>query len=104
VHGSFTYLYHARLKRDRKEKIVADEREVERDVSRAEPVPGSPDPERYYAELVAPAEGEGMVSVPALQEAMNNGARSSWRLVGLMNEPGGSGVILVWDQAGFISG
>jgi hypothetical protein len=90
--------------RDRKEEIVTDERDVEREVSRSEPVPGSPDPERYYAELVSPVAGESAVTVPALQEAMNHGARSSWRLVGIMNEPGGNGIILVWDQAGFISG
>jgi hypothetical protein len=83
---------------------MADGGNVEREVSRAEPVPGSPDPERYYAELVSPAAGESAVSIPVLQEAMNHGARSSWRLVGVVNEPGGGGIVLVWDQAGFISG
>lgn len=83
---------------------MTDEKDKEQEVSRAEPVPGSPEPERYYAELISPATGESAVSVPTLQETMNHGARSSWRLVGLMNEPGGEGIILIWDQAGFISG
>jgi hypothetical protein len=64
----------------------------------------TPDPERYYAELVEPASGTESVTVAALQEAMNAGTRQSWRLVGVVNEPGGRGIILVWDQQGFISG
>jgi len=40
----------------------------------------------------------------ALQEAINEGARKSWRLVGVVNEPTGQGVILVWDLEGFFSG
>jgi hypothetical protein len=60
-----------------------------------------PTPERYYAQLVSGGDG---VTVTRLQEAMNEGARQSWRLVGVVNEPGGQGIILVWDQQGFISG
>ena len=71
-------------------------------VSRSEPEP--PAPERYYAELVSPESGTEGLSVATLQEAMNEGARKSWRLVGVLNEPMGRGVILVWDQQGFISG
>jgi hypothetical protein len=70
--------------------------------SRSEPTE-PPEPERYYAELVSSSEG-GDLSVVELQEAMNEGARKSQRLVGVMNEPAGRGVILVWDQEGFISG
>ena len=62
-----------------------------------------PEPERYYAELVSPPSG-GELSVAELQEAMNKGARKSQRLVGVVNEPAGPGLILVWDQEGFISG
>ncbi len=68
--------------------------------SRSEP----PEPERYYAEHVSAASGTESFSVAALQEAMNEGARQSWRLVGVVNEPTGQGVVLVWDQQGFISG
>ncbi|BBL78520.1 hypothetical protein RxyAA322_03740 [Rubrobacter xylanophilus] len=61
----------------------------------------APAPERYYAQLLSGADG---VTVARLQEAMNEGARQSWRLVGVVNEPGGRGIILIWDQQGFISG
>ncbi len=77
---------------------MTDERDAA--VSRSEPEP--PEPERYYAERISPT-AEGL-SLAALQEAMNEGARKSWRLVGVMNEPADRGVILVWDQQGFISG
>ena len=77
---------------------MTDEREAA--VSRSEPEP--PEPERYYAERISPT-AEGL-SLAELQEAMNEGARKSWRLVGVMNEATGQGVILVWDQQGFISG
>ena len=71
-------------------------------VSRSEPEP--PAPERYYAERVSPSSGTESLSLAELQETMNEGARQSWRLVGVLNEPAGQGVILVWDQQGFISG
>ncbi len=78
----------------------------ERDAAayRSESEPGAPDPERYYAEHVVPAAGTESLSVTALQEAMNAGARKSWRLVGVVDDPAGRGIILVWDQSGFISG
>jgi hypothetical protein len=86
---------------ENRRKIMTDERNTA--VSRSEPEP--PAPERYYAERISPTppETEG-VSIATLQEAMNEGARKSWRLVGVLNEPMGRGVILVWDQGGFISG
>jgi hypothetical protein len=71
-------------------------------VSRSEPEP--PAPERYYAERVSPASGAEGLSLAELQEAMNKGTRNSWRLVGVVDDPAGPGVILVWDQQGFISG
>ena len=63
-----------------------------------------PEPERYYVEHVSSASGEEGSSVAALQEAMNAGTRQSWKLVSVVNEPAGRGVLLVWDQQGFISG
>jgi hypothetical protein len=80
---------------------MTDERDIA--VSRSESEP--PDPERYYVERISPAppETEGL-SMAAFQEAINEGARKSWRLVGVVNEPTGGGVILVWDLEGFISG
>jgi hypothetical protein len=71
-------------------------------VSRSEPEP--PEPERYYAERISSSSGTEGLSLAELQEAMNEGSRQSWRLVGVLNEPTGRGVILVWDQQGFISG
>jgi hypothetical protein len=63
-----------------------------------------PEPERYYVEQISSASGEEGSSVAALQEAMNAGTRQSWKLVSVVNEPAGRGVLLVWDQQGFISG
>ncbi|HVF00077.1 MAG TPA: hypothetical protein VNA27_01880 [Rubrobacteraceae bacterium] len=63
-----------------------------------------PEPERYYVEHVSPASGEEDLSMAAVQEAMNEGTRQSWKLVSVVNEPAGRGVLLVWDQQGFISG
>ena len=63
-----------------------------------------PEPERYYVEHVSPTSGEEGVSMAAFQEAMNAGTRQSWKLVSVVNEPAGRGVMLVWDQQGFISG
>jgi hypothetical protein len=81
---------------------MTDERDF--DVSRSEPAE-QPAPERYYAEHVLPTTtGTESFSLAALQEAMNEGARKSWRLVGVVNEPTGQGIVLVWDQSGFISG
>ncbi|MEW6637766.1 MAG: hypothetical protein AB1425_13250 [Actinomycetota bacterium] len=78
--------------------------ERDNEAFRSEEEPGAPAPERYYAERVVPASGTGSLSVAGLQEAINTGARQSWRLVGVVNDPSGEGIILVWDQQGFISG
>jgi hypothetical protein len=40
----------------------------------------------------------------ALQEAINEGARQSWKLIGVTKDPAGDGAILVWDTSGFFSG
>lgn len=81
---------------------MTEERDTE--AYRSESEPGAPGPERYYAEHIMPATETESLSVAALQEAMNVGARKSWRLVGVVDDPAGRGIILVWDQAGFISG
>jgi hypothetical protein len=85
---------------ENRRKIMTDERNTA--VSRSEPEP--PAPERYYAERVTPASATEGLSVATLQEAVNEGARQSWRLVGVVDDPMGQGVILMWDQHGFISG
>jgi hypothetical protein len=79
---------------------MTDERGAAAFQSESEP----PEPERYYAERVAPSSATEGLSIAVLQEAMNEGSRKSWRLVGMLNDPMGQGVILVWDQHGFISG
>ena len=67
--------------------------------------PGAaPEPDRYYAEHVAPASETEELSLAEIQEAINAGARQSWKLVGVASGPTGQGVILVWDQTGFFSG
>ncbi len=62
----------------------------------------APEPERYYVEYVELTEVGG--SVATLQEVINVGTRKSWKLIGVAQDPVGSGVIVVWDQSGFISG
>ena len=76
----------------------------ERDAAFSGSEPEPPAPDRYFAERVEPTSGVGELSLADLQEAMNEGSRKSWRLVGIVSEPAGRGVILVWDQEGFISG
>jgi hypothetical protein len=67
--------------------------------------PGAvPEPDRYYAEHIAPASETESLSAAELQEALNAGARQSWKLVGVASDPTSRGVILVWDQTGFFSG
>jgi hypothetical protein len=65
--------------------------------------PGRPAAERYYAEYVILAAVEGSAEV-ALQEAINEKAARSWKLVSMAKEPGGGGLFLVWDTSGFFSG
>ena len=65
--------------------------------------PGRPAAERYYAEYVGlPATGSSAET--ALQEAINEKVRRSWTLVSMAKEPGGNGLLLVWDTSGFFSG
>ena len=60
--------------------------------------------ERYQVELVQLAGGTDASSVATLQGAVNRGARQSWRLVGVAQDPTSQGVLVVWDTSGFISG
>jgi hypothetical protein len=66
--------------------------------------PDRPEAERYYAQHASLDVGEGVSAEAALQEAINGGARHSWKLVGVTQDPTGNGVILVWDTSGFFSG
>ena len=60
--------------------------------------------ERYQVEHVRLAAGSDAPSATTLQEAVNRGARQSWRLVGVAQDPTSQGVLVVWDTSGFISG
>ena len=60
--------------------------------------------ERYQIELVRLAAGTDASSVVTLQEALNKGARQSWKLVGVAQDPTSQGVLIAWDTSGFISG
>ncbi|MDP8926191.1 MAG: hypothetical protein M3M97_04600 [Actinomycetota bacterium] len=60
--------------------------------------------ERYQVELVPLAAETGSSSLSTLQVAVNKGARQSWRIVGVAQDPTSQGVLLVWDTSGFISG
>jgi hypothetical protein len=65
-----------------------------------------PEAERYYAQHASlDVEGAGSPQA-ALQASINEGARHSWKLVGVTQDPtsDGGGVILVWDTSGFFSG
>ena len=59
-----------------------------------------PEPDRYSVEHIEPAENFDA----ELQEHLNEGSKSSWQLVGAIQDPNGEGVLLVWDTEGMISG
>jgi hypothetical protein len=64
----------------------------------------APEAERYHAEYVPlPGGGEG-ASLAALQEALNENARHSWKLISVAHDPTSQGLFLVWDKSGFFSG
>ena len=46
----------------------------------------------------------GRLWLVALQEAINENARHSWKLVGVAHDPTSHGLFLVWDTTGFFSG
>ncbi len=61
--------------------------------------------ERYFAEHVQLDSATAGSPHRALQEAMNKGARQSWRLVGVVVDPTSPGsIFLMWDKKGFFSG
>jgi hypothetical protein len=67
--------------------------------------PGLLEAERYYSEHVQLDSGIARSPHMALQESINKGARQSWRLVGMVQDPTSlGGVFLVWDTTGFFSG
>ena len=63
-----------------------------------------PAAERYFAQYAALGVGPGVSPEAALQEAINEGARQSWKLISVTKDPTSEGVILVWDTSGFFSG
>jgi hypothetical protein len=65
--------------------------------------PGRPAAERYYAEYIRLPAAEGSAEV-ALQEAINEKTKRSWKLISMAQEPSGDGLFLVWDTSGFFSG
>jgi hypothetical protein len=66
--------------------------------------PDRPEAERYYAQYAALDAGPEDSTGAALQEAINEGARQSWKLISVTNDPTSEGVFLVWDTSGFFSG
>jgi hypothetical protein len=62
--------------------------------------PDRPEAERYYAQHASLDAGEGGTSEAALQEAINEGARQSWKLISVTQDPMSGGVLLVWDTSG----
>jgi hypothetical protein len=63
-----------------------------------------PESERYHAEYVPLPGGEEGASLVALQEAINENARHSWKLITVAHDPTSQGLFLVWDTTGFFSG
>jgi hypothetical protein len=64
-----------------------------------------PAAERYYAQYASLGGSTGSSPEAALQEAINEGARQSWKLISVTQDPTSSdAVILVWDTSGFFSG
>ncbi len=63
-----------------------------------------PAAERYYAQYASLDVSPEDSSEAALQEAINEGARQSWKLISVTKDPTSEGVILVWDTSGFFSG
>ena len=63
-----------------------------------------PEAERYYAQYATVKAGPGASTEVALQQAINEGAKQSWKLISVTNDPTSDGVFLVWDTSGFFSG
>ena len=68
-------------------------------------IPGVQEAERYYSEHVQLDSATTGSPHRKLQEAMNKGARQSWRLVGVAQDPTSpGGIFLVWDTSEFFLG
>ena len=65
---------------------------------------GQPEAERYHAEYVPLPDGGEGASLVALQEAINENARHSWKLISVSHDPTSRGLFLIWDSTGFFSG
>jgi hypothetical protein len=63
-----------------------------------------PAAKRYYAQYAALGVGPEGSPEAALQEAINEGARQSWKLISVTKDPASKGFLLVWDTSGFFSG
>ncbi len=66
--------------------------------------PEGTEAERYYAQYTPLEAGPEGTTEVALQEAINEGSRQSWKLISVTNDPTSEGVFLVWDTSGFFSG
>jgi hypothetical protein len=66
--------------------------------------PDRPEAERYYAQYTALRAGPEGSTEAALQEAINEGSKQSWKLISVAKDPASDGVFLVWDTTGFFSG
>jgi hypothetical protein len=65
--------------------------------------PGRPAAERYFVQYLSLSVAQGSPDV-VLQEAIDERAKASWKLVRMVKEPSGYGLLLVWDTSGFFSG
>ena len=63
-----------------------------------------PEPDRYSVEHARLDEEEGGGIEAALQRKLNEGSAQSWRLMSVVHDPTGEGVLIVWDLQGMISG
>lgn len=63
-----------------------------------------PAAERYFAQYAALDVGTERSPKATLQEAINEGARQSWKLISVTKDPTSEGAFLVWDTSGFFSG
>jgi hypothetical protein len=64
-----------------------------------------PEAERYYVHYASLEAGpEGGSTEAALQVAINEGSRQSWKLISVAQDPKSDGFLLIWDTSGFFSG
>ncbi len=84
--------------------VLPPEEDAQTTAERQREAPDQPKAERYQVERVQLAAETDASSLSILQGAVNKGARQSWRLVGVAQDPTSQNVLIVWDTAGFISG